>query len=135
MKKVMIFGTFDGIHEGHRDLFRQATEHGDHVMAVVARDETVLSVKGKRPQCDECDRIAALLHVDEIDDVIYGYVGGDKLQVVRDHTPDIILLGYDQEAFVDELYSLLDQDNVNFVIVRGRAYYPEKYKSSLLNGA
>lgn len=133
MRKVMIFGTFDGIHEGHLDFFRQANEHGDHVMAVVARDETVHAVKGRQPMCDECERIAAMLHIDEIDDVIFGYTGDDKFQVIRDHAPDVILLGYDQEAFVKELYDLIDSEKLSCVIVRGKAYYPEKYKSSILN--
>ncbi|MFA5986051.1 MAG: adenylyltransferase/cytidyltransferase family protein [Parcubacteria group bacterium] len=133
MRKVMIFGTFDGIHEGHRDFFRQASEHGDHVMAVVARDKTVHAVKGKMPVCDECERIAAMLRVDEIDDVIFGYEGDDKLQVIRDHTPDVILLGYDQEAFVNELYDFIEREKMACTIVRGQSFHPEKYKSSLIN--
>ena len=131
MKTVMIFGTFDNVHDGHRALFHQATEHGDKIIAVVARDETVEQVKGRRPQCHECERVAELLQIDVIDDIILGYGGKDKCVVVRDHKPDVILLGYDQEHFVDELYVLADEQD--FVIVRAQAYEPEVYKSSLLN--
>jgi len=133
MKTVMIFGTFDGVHDGHRALFKQATEHGDRIIAVVARDETVKQVKGRAPKCHECERVAELLQIDVIDDIILGYGDEDKCCVVRDHNPDVVLLGYDQEAFVDELYELAQEDEQDFVIVRAKAYKPDVYKSSLLN--
>ena len=129
----MIFGTFDGVHDGHRALFRQAIEHGDKIIAVVARDETVEQVKGHKPQCHECERVAELLQIDAIDDIVLGYGDEDKMCVVRDHTPDVVLLGYDQEHFVDELYELAQEDEQDFVIVRAEAYEPDVYKSSLLN--
>jgi len=129
----MIFGTFDGVHDGHRSLFAQAVEHGDWVMAVVARDETVEKVKGQRPQCDECDRIAELLQISVLDDIIMGSLEGEKCDVVREHKPDIVMIGYDQEHFIDDLYALADEDEQDFVIVRARAYEPSVYKSSLLN--
>ena len=133
MKKVMIFGTFDKVHDGHRALFAQAAEHGDWVMVVVARDETVKEVKGKKPECNECDRIAELLQISVLDDIIMGSLDGDKCSVVRDGNPDVVMIGYDQEHFIDELYELADEDGQDFVIVRAQAYEPEVYKSSLLN--
>ena len=41
MKKVLVFGTFDGLHEGHKDFLRQAKQYGDHLTVVVGRDSTV----------------------------------------------------------------------------------------------
>lgn len=133
MKKVMIFGTFDGVHDGHRSLFAQAAEHGDWVMAVVARDETVEKVKGRKPKCDECDRIAELLQIDALDDIIMGSLDEDKCNVVREHKPDIVMIGYDQKYFIDELYALVDEDGCDFIIMRAQSYGPDVYKSSLLN--
>ncbi len=130
----MIFGTFDKVHDGHRSLFEQAAEHGDWVMAVVARDETVEKVKGRKPECDECDRLAELLQISVLDDIILGSTCDDKCCVVREHKPDVILLGYDQEHFIDELYELANEDEQDFVIVRAKSYNPGVYKSSLLNG-
>jgi len=130
---IAAVGTFDGVHDGHRALIRQATEHGDRIIAVVARDETVEQVKGHKPQYHECERVAELLQIDVIDDIVLGYGDEDKMCVVRDHVPDVVLLGYDQEHFVDELYELAQEDEQDFVIVRARAYKPDVYKSSLLN--
>ena len=45
MKKVMVFGTFDGLHEGHLDFFRQAREYGDYLIVAVARDVNVKKIK------------------------------------------------------------------------------------------
>ena len=56
-KKVLVFGTFDGLHEGHLDLFRQAGELGKYVIAVVARDSTILKNKGKQPKFGEQERL------------------------------------------------------------------------------
>ena len=41
MKRVLIFGTFDGIHEGHLNLFKQAKKYGDYLIVVVGRDENI----------------------------------------------------------------------------------------------
>jgi FAD synthetase len=133
MKTVMIFGTFDNLHDGHRALIRQATEHGDRIIAIVARDETVKKVKGHTPKCHECERVAELLQIDVIDDIVLGYGDKDKMQVVRDNKPNVVLLGYDQKYFVDELYELADEEEQDFIIVRAQAYKPNIYKSSLLN--
>jgi len=133
MKTVMIFGTFDSVHDGHRALFAQAVEHGDWVMAVVARDETVERVKGRAPECDESDRIAELLQISVLDDIIMGSLNEDKCNVVREHKPDVVMIGYDQEHFIDELYALANESDQDFVIVRAQAYEPSVYKSSLLN--
>ena len=34
MAKVMVFGTFDGVHPGHENFFEQAKQHGDYLIAV-----------------------------------------------------------------------------------------------------
>ena len=46
-KKVMTFGTFDGVHQGHENLLTQAKKLGNELIVVVAQDATVLKLKGK----------------------------------------------------------------------------------------
>ena len=48
--KVMVFGTFDGLHPGHLSYFKQARKYGDYLIAIVALDENVLQFKGHRPK-------------------------------------------------------------------------------------
>ena len=47
MKKVIVFGTFDILHQGHLDFFRQAKQYGDYLIVAVAHDE---NVKKSRPK-------------------------------------------------------------------------------------
>ena len=43
MKKicVVVAGTFDGIHPGHLSFLKQASELGNELVVIVARDKTV----------------------------------------------------------------------------------------------
>lgn len=133
MKKVLIFGTFDGIHDGHRKYFSQAREHGDYLSAVVARDETVRQIKGRLPKYDERQRIKDLAKEEMIDHVVLGLTG-DKYEIVRLQKPDVICLGYDQRNFTDGLREELDRHGMQATeVVRSDAYKPEIYKSSIIN--
>ena len=60
MIKVLVFGTFDIFHEGHMNLLRQAKMHGDFLGVVVARDATVLKVKGRSPRYSEQERVQVI---------------------------------------------------------------------------
>jgi cytidyltransferase-like protein len=43
---VMVFGTFDGIHDGHRYFLNEAKKFGDKLVVAVAKDTTVKTLKG-----------------------------------------------------------------------------------------
>ena len=45
MKKVMCSGTFDGLHPGHFNFFKQAKSKGDYLTVIVARDENVEKIR------------------------------------------------------------------------------------------
>lgn len=127
MKSVMIFGTFDGVHEGHRELFRQAKCYGDFLIAVVARQSTVFTVKKRLPKYSERVRYTMLLLEPLIDKVFLGD-REDVYRVVKQVNPDVICLGYDQEYFVRGL------DGVFFgKIIRLSPFHPELYKSSKID--
>jgi cytidyltransferase-like protein len=72
MKKVIVFGTFDIFHEGHRNFFKQAKEFGDFLIVVVARDGNVLKIKGVLPWNDEESRLAEIKKSGLVDKVILG---------------------------------------------------------------
>ncbi|PJA88107.1 MAG: hypothetical protein CO140_00665, partial [Candidatus Moranbacteria bacterium CG_4_9_14_3_um_filter_40_7] len=66
------------------------------------------------------------------DKVILGSLG-DKYAVIKKYRPDIICLGYDQNAFVDKLKDKLRQFGLEKTrIEKLKPFYPKKYKSSLL---
>ncbi len=138
-KKVLVFGTFDGLHEGHKDFFRQAKKHGDHLIAVVGRDSTVTKTKGRPPKFSEQERLKVVQECGLVDEARLGNEappGGklDPYKVVEEVNPDLICLGYDQNFFADKLAEELPKRGLEKVKVeRLKAYKPEIYKSSLLN--
>ncbi len=128
MTKVMAFGTFDTLHPGHSYVLKAAKKLGDHLTVIVARDATVLKVKGRKPVFNEKTRLKNLKELNIADKVRLGSLG-DKYKVIRDEKPDIIALGYDQKFFVDDLKSIIGK---NVRIVRLKSHKPNIYKSSKL---
>lgn len=129
MTKVLVFGTFDILHPGHIHMLREAKEYGDYLVVTVARDLTVCEVKGKASKFDEQTRVAAIQALQIADRVRLGCID-DKYQVIKEEDPDVVALGYDQSAFVDNLETVLRPDAR---IVRLSPYYPDKFKSSKLS--
>lgn len=129
MKKVIVFGTFDILHPGHAHLLKEAKEYGDCLTVVVARDDTVCEVKGKKPRFSENDRVNNLNKLKIADKIILGCLD-DKYKVISEEKPDIIALGYDQKVFVDNLADAID-DHVK--IVRISPYMEDLYKSSKIS--
>src|SRR3989338_350277 len=97
--RVLVFGTFDGLHEGHLNFFKQAKEHGDYLVVVVGRDSTVNSVKKHLPKLQENERVDA---VAKAPFVYYARLGNEhtsRYAVIEEVKPDVICLGYDQIYF------------------------------------
>ncbi|OGY79253.1 MAG: hypothetical protein A3B74_00150 [Candidatus Kerfeldbacteria bacterium RIFCSPHIGHO2_02_FULL_42_14] len=131
MKRVLVFGTFDGIHAGHRFLFQKALEFGDKLFVVVALDETVRRVKGRMPCWSQTERLDLVQKEPCVFKALLGYPG-DKYRVIEEIQPHVICLGYDQKTFVDGLPEALEIRNISVRIVRLDAFYPEQFKSSIL---
>ena len=90
-------GTFDILHPGHLDYFRQAKEHGDYLVVVVARDSSVIEEKDKPPMFGEPQRLEHVKEQPIVDKAVLGNEG-NKLRIVEEEKPDVICLGYDQKS-------------------------------------
>lgn len=131
-KGVMVFGTFDIFHKGHESFLKQARQHGDFLLVVVARDETVKKVKKHKTKNNERKRLLTIKNSGLADKVILGSLK-DKYTAIRKYKPDVIALGYDQKSFTEELKNKLAALGLDKTrIIRLKSYYPKKYKSSLL---
>ena len=130
-KLVMVFGTFDYLHAGHENLFIQARELGKEIIAILARDKTVKTIKGEFPDHNEKERLKNLKETGWADKIILGN-HKDKFKVIKDYRPDIIALGYDQFAFTYRLEKLLMDLKLDSKIIRLKPYRPDMYKSSIL---
>ena len=131
MTKVMCFGTFDLLHQGHINYFEQAKKYGDALVVVVARDSSVIAERGNKPMYSEEERRQAVSKVTAVTRAILGNEG-DKLRIVIAEKPDVICLGYDQKMDEEAIQRILAEKGIHPQIIRAKAYQPEKYKSSIL---
>ena len=136
MTRIMVFGTFDMLHEGHLDFFRQARALASEpcLIVSVARDASVARVKGAAPHRTEAQRRALVHASDLVDEAVLGDETG-YIAHIRVARPDIIALGYDQEGeYVEHLERDLTAAGIGAKVVRLQAYKPETYKTSKLHG-
>ncbi len=137
--RVLVFGTFDGLHEGHKSFLKQARAEGGYLVVVIGRDATVMKTKGRLPKFNEEERKDAVIASGLADEVRLGTKApvGEKLnpyKVIEDIKPDVICLGYDQTHFTALLPEKLKEMGMGHVAVKKmEAFEPEKYRSSLLN--
>jgi len=133
-KTVVIFGVFDGIHAGHSSFIGEAKKQGNHLVAIVARDQIVLVLKGKLPKHNEVDRIKSLLKVPEVDLVLLGDPEMSTYNILKEVKPQVIFLGYDQQDLEKNLNKMIQNKILPEIeIIKGTAFQPETFHSSLLN--
>ena len=123
---VVCAGTFDHLHPGHIDFLMQASALGDELIVIVARDETVLRIKGIKPDHDEIRRHMNVASTGIPDRVVLGKQQRDIFLILEELSPDILALGYDQRVSEEEVNARLP----NCKVVRLKPFHPERFKSS-----
>lgn len=131
MTRVLIFGTFDLLHPGHRSFIAQAKKHGDHLTVVVARDEIVRRLKKHWPSQSLRERMAAVQRVPEVNKVVAGMPKNYLLHLKREQ-PHVVALGYDQTHFTQHLKQDLQKLGLaKTIILRLKPFQPQRYKTSI----
>lgn len=132
MKRIIVFGSFDGFHRGHEYFLQQAKKLGDLLTVVIARDEYIQTVKGRKSTYSEQDRIRTITQTGIPDAVLLGDAP-NEYAILKNEEFDVLAVGYDQmpdDAVIRRLLESVDKSNVE--IVRIESHKPEIYKSSLL---
>ncbi len=131
--KIMVFGTFDFVHKGHLNFFKQARAlaKNPYLIVSIARDANVKKIKGRKPELSEKQRLSEIKKTKLVDQALLGSKTGYLSHIVKEH-PHIIALGYDQKAYVNNLKDLLAKKGFKVKVVRLKPYQPKKYKSSLV---
>ncbi len=133
-KKILIFGVFDGVHDGHLYFINQAKKQGDQLVAVVARDLIVEKIKGKIPNNNEVERINNLLKIPEIDLVLLGDLETGTYNVLKEVDPDVIFLGYDQNKLKEDINKKIQNGYLKkSIILQCDDYKGSELHSSILN--
>jgi len=124
MKKIATFGVFDILHTGHVKFLKKckSLDKNSKLIVVVARDSTVIKEKGKKPIMSEEHRKYVVQSLKPIDEAILGNEGSDKLKIVEEIKPDIIVLGYDQAWDEEELKEELEKRGLKIQILRLKKY-------------
>ncbi|MBP6884034.1 MAG: adenylyltransferase/cytidyltransferase family protein [Candidatus Pacebacteria bacterium] len=132
-KKIMVFGTFDGLHPGHLNFFKQAKKLAqNHLLIVsIARDINVKKIKGRFPILNEKKRLMLLKKCILVNKVVLSGTKNYLPHVIKEK-PDIIALGYDQRAYVTNLKKDLKNKGLLVKIVRLKPYKEKVFKNSLL---
>ena len=129
----MVFGTFDGLHKGHIDFFKQARKLAKNPFLIVsvARDKNVKKIKGEKTFFSEKERLILLRKCKLVDRVVLSGIQNHIPHIVKEG-PSIIGLGYDQKDYVKNLKKDLKNKGLIVKITRLKPYKPSVYKNHLL---
>ena len=131
---VAIFGVFDKVHDGHLFFISEAKKHGNHIVAIVSRDNVVKELKGRLPKYNEEERVRDLLKINDIDLVLLGDPKIGTYNILKEVKPDVVFIGYDQDALCKSLNNAIKGNKLpEMKVVRGSPYQPEIFHSSILN--
>lgn len=108
MKKVITYGTYDLLHQGHINLLRRARELGDYLIVGVTndnfdRDRGKLNVRNN--VLERVEAVKATGYADQI--IIEDYVG-QKIDDIQKYGVDIFVIGSDWEGKFDYLKEFCD---------------------------
>lgn len=131
--RALVFGAFDGLHDGHLSLLKSALQYANEVTIALARDEVIRELKSHDPKFAFTERMKALENTNLVHHVIPGDLILGEYTCIRHAQPEIIVLGYDQEALEQDLKRWLNQHNLSIELIHAPAFKPDIYKSSLLN--
>jgi cytidyltransferase-like protein len=124
---AIVFGVFDGLHEGHRFFLTQAKKLCEKLVVVLTPSETSKLLKGRSPHFSYEEREKELLKFDQSLEIVPADTEPGAWKIFRDRAFDRVILGYDQSGIAKELEKM----SMPFIVLD--AHRPETYKSSLLH--
>lgn len=95
-KRILVFGTFDGIHSGHEFFLRSAKARGTQLVVGVARDQHGQEFKGRKPAVHESRRLEKIAELSYVDQARLCDEEISSFEIIQESSPDLIVLGHDQ---------------------------------------
>ena len=129
-QKVMVFGVFDLLHDGHIYFINEAAKLGE-LTIVVTPDQIVEHTKGAVPAESIDMRVTNLKKKFQEHKIVHGDASEGTWSVLHTHKPDIIALGYDQRGLKSALKKHFAKSGKGYKLIEIGAHFPEKYKSSI----
>lgn len=97
MKKVLTYGTFDLLHEGHINLLKRAKELGDYLIVAVSTEE-FNDIKNKKSYYPYEIRKKMVEAIRYVDLVIPENSWEQKIDDIKEYNVDIVVMGADWEG-------------------------------------
>lgn len=133
-KRMMVFGVFDRLHEGHISFLEQAAGMGEELIVVVARDASVKELKRKMPTHNETERLQAVKNNSSVHRAVLGDSRLGSYDVIKKYKPDLVCLGYDQTSLEEDLKRRMAGKKIPTVeLVSLRPHKPEEFHTSFLD--
>ena len=103
MKKVITYGTYDLLHQGHINLLRRAKELGDYLIVGVTSDSFDRGRGKLNVRNNVLERVEAVKATGYADEVIIEDYVGQKIDDIQKYNVDIFAIGSDWEGLFDYL--------------------------------
>ena len=103
MKKVITYGTYDLLHQGHINLLRRAKELGDYLIVGVTNDSFDRERGKLNVRNNVLDRVEAVKSTGFADQIIIEDYVGQKIDDIQKYDIDIFAIGSDWEGKFDYL--------------------------------
>ena len=103
MKKVITYGTYDLLHEGHINLLRRAKDLGDYLIVGVTSDSFDRGRGKLNVRNNVLERVEAVKATGYADEVIIEDYLGQKIDDIQRYDVDIFAIGSDWEGKFDYL--------------------------------
>lgn len=110
-RRVLIFGTFDGFHDGHEFVIKESKKKGSELVVAVARDDHVRLLKQKEPQHSEHDRLMRVSLDLNVSRALFSDEKPGTYNILDEIQPDVIVLGFDQTALREDLKRWMRKHN------------------------
>lgn len=132
-KIVLASGVFDLLHLGHVKFLEAAKKEGGKnakLIVIVARDKTVEKNKGRKPIIPENQRCALINSLKVVDKALLGYENLDIAEIINVTNPDVVVLGYDQQALEKKVLDYIKKSENKIKIAKIEKFDKDALDSS-----
>lgn len=119
MKKVFVSGSFNVLHAGHLQFFREARALGDSLVVSFPPADLLWSVYGKKSVLEDVDKMELLSSLEMVDEVVLSTDEDAELSFLtafRRVKPAVLAVTTD-DLYMDAKRRLCEQEGVEFVVL------------------
>lgn len=119
MKKVLVSGTYDVLHAGHVQFFKEARALGDYLIVTFCSDANLMLYKGRHSCMPDDNKKVLLESIRYIDKVYQGTDDGgifDFVEAFDREKPDTLAVTTD-DRYVQEKEQFCKENGANLVVL------------------